>query len=257
GALRRLVQRPHMLQAFVLAAGLAILANSRPFEGLVVSLPVAVVLVGRLLGNYAPPLRVVLSRMVLPMLLILGLTAGGMAYYNWRLTSHPWRLAYQQNGAAYAIVPLFIWQPLQPEPVYNHEVIRAYQVQWAKEQYLEKRTPGGYLKDVAKKGTAFLDFFIGLVLLAPLVTLPWIVRARWMCFAALTCGWLLAAFCVATWFQPHYAAPVTGLVFALVVQGLRYLRLWHWHGRAVGKVFVRTVPVIYLALLVSSVGLLV
>ena len=44
GALPRIMKRQRVRDALWLALGLAILANSRPFEGLVVSIPVAVVL---------------------------------------------------------------------------------------------------------------------------------------------------------------------------------------------------------------------
>ena len=40
GALRRVVCRPRVRDAVLMGLGLAVLANSRPFEGLVVSLPV-------------------------------------------------------------------------------------------------------------------------------------------------------------------------------------------------------------------------
>jgi len=43
----RLVRRPRVRHALLLALGLAILANSRPFEGMLVALPVLVVLVTR------------------------------------------------------------------------------------------------------------------------------------------------------------------------------------------------------------------
>ena len=44
GALPRIMKKQRLRDALWLALGLAILANSRPFEGLVVSIPVAVVL---------------------------------------------------------------------------------------------------------------------------------------------------------------------------------------------------------------------
>src|SRR5713101_4774134 len=45
GALPRLKRRPSIWHAFLMAAGLAILADSRPYEGLLLSVPVAVAMV--------------------------------------------------------------------------------------------------------------------------------------------------------------------------------------------------------------------
>jgi hypothetical protein len=39
-----------------------------------------------------------------------------------------------------------------------------------------------------------------------------------------------------TWFFMHYAAPIMGLVFALMLQAMRQLRLWQWRGWQTGRV---------------------
>jgi hypothetical protein len=44
GALRRIMRRLRVCHALLMGIGLAILANSRPYEGLLISLPVAVLL---------------------------------------------------------------------------------------------------------------------------------------------------------------------------------------------------------------------
>ena len=65
--------------ALLLALGLTILANSRPYEGLAVSLPVAATLLVWMLGKARPPLRVSLGRLVLPVGLALGVAGAAMA----------------------------------------------------------------------------------------------------------------------------------------------------------------------------------
>lgn len=246
GALRRLIRQPQARQAILLAVGLAVLANSRPFEGLMASLPAGMMLLAYLLGTKAPPWRVYLGRIFVPVLVVLGLTAGGMAYVNRQVTGQPFQFPYQMNEAAYASVPLFLWQPLRPEPSYHHAVIRAFQGEWSRDYYLQRRTVDGYTRDVAERIRVFVSFFFGIALLPAILALPWIVRERWMRFAAATCGLTLGVLLVTTAFQPHYFAPVTCLLFALVVQGFRHLRLWQWRGLAVGRMFVRALPVVYL-----------
>jgi hypothetical protein len=159
------------------------------------------------------------------------------------------------NEAAYSVAPLFLWQPLKVEPIYHHEVIRAFQAEWSRDYYLQRRTMDGYARDVTDRVNAFFSFFFGIALLPPLLALPWVVRDRWMRFAAATCGLVLAGFSVTTAFQPHYVAPIIGLIFALVVQGIRQLQLWQWHGWAIGRMFVRVLPGVYLGSLLFAISI--
>src|SRR5437870_6305535 len=66
GAAARIRARPRSADAVLLGLGLAILANSRPFEGLVLALIVLVPVVVGLLGPRSPGLRMVIQRLVLP-----------------------------------------------------------------------------------------------------------------------------------------------------------------------------------------------
>jgi hypothetical protein len=50
-------------------------------------------------------------------------------------------------------------------------------------------------------------------------------------------------------FLPHYAAPLTALNLALVIQALRHVRVWRWDGRPAGVFLVRTLPLVYAAAL--------
>jgi hypothetical protein len=235
---------------FVLAVGLAVLANSRPFEGLILALVVGgwlLVWFAARAGN-ASWLRVAAA--ALPALMVLGLVALGMGYYNWRLTGSPLRMAYQQNTEETSMVPLFLWQPPRPEPEYHHMVIRDYHVKWAVPSYERLRSLDGYAKEIFGRLRTLLVFFLGPVLWVPLLTLPWMLRNRRIRIAGGILTLFLSSFLATTWFQPHYAAPVTALFFLLAVQGLRQLRLWRWHGRAVGQALVRTLPLACACLLI-------
>ena len=74
GAWPRIMKRQRLGDALVLGLGLAILANSRPYEGFILALPVAVSLFLWMLGNSHPSPRVLVPRVVLPVLLILAIT---------------------------------------------------------------------------------------------------------------------------------------------------------------------------------------
>ena len=113
GALPRILKKQRRGDALWLAVGLAILANTRPLEGLLVSIPVIGVLgfwmvrVSRL--SERSPFR----QVVVPMVLVLLPTVMWMGYYNYRLTGDPFRLAYQVHEATYGAAPVFLWQPLK------------------------------------------------------------------------------------------------------------------------------------------------
>src|SRR5438270_27758 len=68
GALRRLTDRsrPRVRDSALMALGMALLANSRPFEGFVLSAPATLVLAARVLGRDRPPARVALGRVAAP-----------------------------------------------------------------------------------------------------------------------------------------------------------------------------------------------
>jgi hypothetical protein len=48
---------------------------------------------------------------------------------------------------------------------------------------------------------------------------------------------------------PHYAAPATAALYALILRAMRHLRLWRWRGRPAGLFMVRAVPAICFILL--------
>ncbi|MGH7409033.1 MAG: hypothetical protein ACREKF_13630, partial [Candidatus Methylomirabilales bacterium] len=237
GALRRLHPHPHPRDALLFGLGLALLANSRPYEGLLVSLVAGAVLLGGLLGPHRPPVRVALTRLLLPLGLVLSLTAAAMTYYNYRVTGNPLRLPYQVHEATYGIAPTFLWQSLRPEPEYRHEVLREYYRSKAA-KYVRQHSLSGLVAVKARQLGAAWGFYLGPVLTLPLVMLPWALRGRWMRLALLTCGVLGVGLSSGSWMNPHYAAPATAVLYALVLGCMRRLRLWRWRGRLNGRVLV-------------------
>jgi hypothetical protein len=257
GALRRLRYRPRTRDALLMGIGLAVLANSRPYEGLVVSLPVAAVLLIWMMGKYRPPTHIAVTRLGLPLLGILALTGGAMGVYNWRVTGDPLSMPYQVHEATYAIAPPFLWQRLRPEPPYRHQALWEFYTSWDVKSYLAKRalpilgfkTLGLFLLGGFEPGMCYLGSrpgfrYLPLVLTVPLVLLPWMWREPWSRFALLTCGVLVIALLMETWVMPHYAAPIMSLCFALMFQAMRHLRLWRWSGRPIGQSLVWALVVI-------------
>jgi len=71
---------------FLMSAGVAILANTRPYEGLVFCVPIALAIVIWIATQKKFPTATVLRRVAVPVILILGVTGAAMSYYFWRVT---------------------------------------------------------------------------------------------------------------------------------------------------------------------------
>lgn len=252
GALPRLWQRPEPWAAVVMACGLVILANSRPYEGLVASLPVALALLVRLFGKTRPPLATVAATVILPIGAVLCAAGAAMAYYNLRVTGNPLKMPYQVHEETYMVAPVFLWQSPRPEPAYRHELMRLAYVERAS-AYRDQRDFGGLVRYKGPRIAGYLGhYFLRPTLIIPLLALPWILRKRWMCFAAATFVFAFACSLQTTWILPHYLAPVVPLLFLLVVQGIRRVRRWSWGGRPYGRSAVGGLAMLYVVVFVLS-----
>jgi hypothetical protein len=240
GAFPRIRRRPRVGSTLVLVAGAVLLANSRPFSGLVASLPVALGLLVWMVGRRRPPLATSLSKVVLPAALALALAAAGMAYYNARVTGDPLTLPYRAHSALYAYTPIFLWQEPRPAPAYRHEAMKNFYLGWQAEGYRVQQSP----LEALRRKRLTLYFFLTPLLLVPLVTLPWMLRSRRARFAAGTALLVFTASLTVSGTHAHYIAPVAPLLFLLVVQGLRQVALWEWRGRAWGPVLVLSIAIL-------------
>jgi len=249
GAWPRLRKRMSLTSGVAMGTGLVILANSRPYEGLVFSIPIAVAMVAWIIGRNRPQLRKVLpSLLVISAVLLLGGSATGFYYY--RVTGSPFLMTYQVNRGQYANAPYFIWQRPQPEPVNRHQVIRDY-YRWEAREFQRNRTFKGYVERGAEKVVNWWQFYLGPLLTVPLLALPWIIRLRKMRLPLAVCGAMVVGFAVQTWTLPHYFSPATGALYILIVQGLR--QLWQWRPFW-GQQIVRAVPALAAAMILLRVA---
>jgi len=254
GALPRVMKRTRVRDAVWMALGLAILANSRPYEGLLLSLPVALALGGWLLGseNKKISTRIAWARVAVPILVVVGAAAVATGYYYDRVTGNPFRMTYQANREAYATTPYFLWESPRPEPQYHHAVMRDFYRRESAE-FEEKRTVTGAVRFTAEKILTLWGFFLGPALTIPLLAFPRIFYDRRMRFVLAAGGFFLIGLAFETWTMPHYFAPATGLLYIVIVQCMRHLRLWRWRKQPVGAALVRMVPVLCVAMVVLRV----
>jgi len=253
GALPRIKKNQKVSDAILLGLGAAILANSRPFEGFVLAVTVAAALLVWMVGSRHPVFKVMATRVVAPLAIVL--TAGTVAtgYYYYRVTGNPVRMTYQIDSLAYNPVPYFLWQTPRPEPVYNHAIMRAFYEQDLA-QFFKHRTPSGFFHYLASRVADYWRFYLGALLTIPLIMLPWTIRDHRMRYPLMTCGIVLLALISESWGMPHYAAPITSLLFLIVTQCTRHLALWTWKGFQLGRYLTQAIPLLLFGTLILRVG---
>lgn len=221
GSLPRLLRAWRTRDSLLLALGLAILAQSRPYEGFLFSLPVLILLLARFLKDRRMALRERLAHSAVPFALAMAAVAGWMAYYNWRVTGHPLVMPYMLNQELYGTPQSFFWQrPLLDAPgIHRHKDI-ADVFAWQMKAYRD----GFTWKNQGERLASFWEFYLQPLLTLPLLWLPWGLRKPRIRVLVLGAGLLLIGNSLYPFFFPHYAAPLCGVLLLLVVQGMRHLR---------------------------------
>jgi len=199
--------------------GLAILANSRPFEGAIYAAPLLAAL---LWITWRRERRLT---MLVPLMLVIAATAAALGYYCARVTGNPLQLPYSFYRSTVTLAPHFVWQSPRAEPEYLHRVLHDYHTGWEMGCYEDARAnrpPHG----VVDKVKSYWRFYLGPLLTIPLLAIPWMWRRRRTRMLLLLAVLFWIALLVEVWNSPHYAAPALGLMLLLAIEGLRHLRRW-------------------------------
>jgi hypothetical protein len=246
GSLPRIQHGARPRHAAILAIGLAILANTRPYEGFLLSVGVAIALFAWMFGKKGQRLRVSFTRVILPFLLTLAPLAAWTGYYYYRVTGSPFRMAYSVNRSMYAMGRYFVWQKAWPRKTYDHARMQAkYELELR--QAAEYKTLHGFLHSSGGKIYYFCQTYLVPPLPFFLIALPCAARDRrlrvpWMILAIFVVG-----LSVEVWFLPHYFAPAAALLYLFLMQCARHMQRFEWRGRTIGPALVRAIAVVYVA----------
>jgi hypothetical protein len=244
GALPRFRNGPKIRPALLLAFGLLLLANSRPLEGLLFSIPLvlaAVIISIKRIRDGSATWETT-ARAVLPALGLLAVGAAWMLYYNWRGTGNPLVMPYQLNFQTYHFVKPFPFMKPNPIPEYHHPSMRMFYVNYELPILLRYKYTYD-LGSIAQQSVAqYYGFFIWpfSLLILPCAYAMWRSRMR----PALVSIALVAACVIAQVWYPraHYAAPLTSALILWFLFSVRHFRNTRsqyaiWGSRALVIVF--------------------
>jgi hypothetical protein len=214
---------------------LAILANTRPYEGFLLGGTLTTWLVFHLI-NKNIGWKLGLIRFALPFVLVISAVGVITGYYNWRVTGNAFCMPHLAYARQYAAAPAFLWQSPIPQPAYRHPDLQLAHLAFAR-AYAQPALPD--------KLQLLGSFYLGPMILLPLLLFWRLPRGRnllpFVATAITTAGILLGVY-----LQPHYGAPLTPFVTILTFQSLRFLWTLRRWGILAGEFLVPATPVICL-----------
>lgn len=244
GAFPRLIRRRKPIDSLILGIGAALVANSRPYEGFLTLIPLAVAIAIWLVRNWSDWSAIAL-RVALPLLLVATMSGAFMLYYNWRVTGSPVLFPHRLYEHRFMSMSIFVWPEQGPTMKYSNPQFDTMFSHYSRNQY--RRNWPEFQRITWRKLKDFCNFYLGPAGMAAFAALPWVLidnktaLVRWMLLMA------TAASTCAIWFSPHYAAPALGALIILLVQLFRHLRRWTYHGRPIGVGLTRALVTVAIA----------
>lgn len=245
GSYRRLIQLDRWRDSLTLGVGAVLLLLSRPLEGFIFCLPIAVALVFQILSRQETRHQAVTLRSVIPAVAVIAIGVTFFGYYDWRVTGHVLLAPYAVYQRDYfAGFPIFVWQKIPPAIHYANAQFEDFFNSWLRSAF--PLTLHDWATRAASSVGLWWSIYIGRPLSLTVLSFPYVLSDRRMRLPLIQ--FFLCAFgllCV-VWFQPNYAAALSATVFLLIVQGMRHLRRFTWSGKPSGIYLTRLVIVLML-----------
>lgn len=246
GALMRLRAKPARKYAILMGLGIGILANSRPYEGAVLSAVLMVALLVWLVRECGLPWEAKWKQIVMPLGATLGLAFCIIGYHNYRVTGSVTKLPYMRNRELYGTPQTFYYQTPAPAVRSQFKEINDNYL-WQFGMHQRGQRLDTLWAATREKFWDFWPFFLGPLASVPFLTVPWLLRRRDLRLALVAIGLVMLASAVYPFFYPHYLGPVAGLLLLVTVSGLLRIREWKPFGSGFGLAFSRWMLVAFLA----------
>jgi hypothetical protein len=222
GILPRLARRVKPREIVVVSLGLVLLANTRPYENLVMSTAALVVLLYWRIRRRRGLRELVALRCLIPLILVCGPGLLLTGYYNYRITGHPFVMPYQLYSQQYSIAPPWIIMRERKPPVYRHTVIEKYWDGPDLQNYRKERSNLLFNLTSLKYP---IGFYFSFLYLFP-IAIGFLLSGSYKVRAAASISFCLwGALLIVNGKFPHYIAGGVGLFAVLAAYGFRLLRV--------------------------------
>ena len=244
GAFVRLRSGGQQKNAVLLMFGIALLANSRPYEGLLFAIPIAVATLTWILKNRRYTALALTAALVAILL-------AGMAFYNLRGTGNALKMPYMVNYEQYHFVRPFLGFGMRAAPHYRHYEMALDYDYWEGVPGRQAQTLAGIMSLLRERFRFYYSHLFPLQLLIFVgVAVAFASPQRRLLaytFLLVACGAIIVVW------RPSitYAGPIVVSYCGLGVLGLRWVRVSPYLGRRARLFWPRGVVVL---LLLASLG---
>jgi len=191
------------------------------------------------------------ARVFVPVTLALMLAAAGLGFFCWRVTGSPFKVPYQVNREQYGWPQTLLLLPPTAPPAFRNLQMSQY-YDWEAGLHAQTESASGLLSGLLLKDVVMWSFFIGPALSLSLLAFPQVVRDRRIRPLLFPGGAVLVGLLFSQSASPQYAAPAAPVIFAVIVQGFRHLRVTR-RGMILSHAAL-LVTVLILALRVATLG---
>src|SRR5665213_4497262 len=215
GAYARLRRSASLIDGAALGAGLAILATTRPFEGVAFALPLLAALAWQYRARFLPLLNI-----AVPALALTAVALVGLGVYLQHVTGSPFVTAYQISQKTYGWPVALAWTA--PPHIENHHLEMANYYAYEVGEHAKVADPIDFVEYFVLHLEEYWRFFFGPVLTIPLIMLGSVWRHKKMLFAG--AAGAIAAIMLEGAASPHYLAPAAAVLIAILAECCRHLQ---------------------------------
>jgi len=210
GALGRILKRRRSSDWAWLAIGAGILAGTRPYEGLVVCIPVGIIALSR---GRSRALILFGVTLLVPLCILF--------CYNHVTTGSPFTMPYQVTSRVYGDTQILPFQYNPGIAHFRHNVMRRYYEEFELRNVQSFCTWSGFLRVSNNKLSILRLYLLGPLLSIPLAALLCSLKNQRTQPLLWIAGVAAVGYSLQSFFLAHYLAPVAPLVYGLVVQAIR------------------------------------